>query len=161
MPKIIISLDPGIGRTGFALLQYEHPKITPLTYGCIETKSTVPTEQRLKIIYDKLTELINKYKPSVMVLEKVFFNTNQKTATVVGQAQGAMLLAAAESNLEVTFVTPLQIKQTLTGYGNAEKQQVEKMVMVLLELTEKIKLDDTADALACGITYLSTNKLLK
>ena len=160
MPQIIISLDPGIGRTGYALLQYDQPHIVPLTYGCIETKSSESTEKRLKIIYESLSALIKKYQPSVMVIERVFFNTNQKTAIIVGQAQGVMLLAAAEHNLEVSFVTPLQIKQALTGYGNAEKQQVEKMVMVLLELTEKIELDDTADALACGITYLSTNKSL-
>ncbi|MFA6004918.1 MAG: crossover junction endodeoxyribonuclease RuvC [Patescibacteria group bacterium] len=161
MPETILALDPGIGRTGYAVMQYDKSKMIPLTYGCIETKSKTPTEQRLKIIYDFLSQTIKKYKPTAMVLEQVFFNTNQTTAITVGQAQGAMLLAAAESNLTVSFVTPSQIKQTLTGYGSAQKQQVEKMVMVLLGLTEKIKLDDTADALACGITYFSTNKLLK
>lgn len=156
--ETILALDPGIGRTGYAILKGSQQKIDTITYGCIETKTGLPTSDRVKIIFDRLSVLIAHYKPVSMVLEQVFFTKNQKTAIVVGQAQGVMLLVAAQNNMPVTFVTPLQIKQTLTGYGAAEKQQVEKMVMVLLGLTEKIKIDDTADALACGITYLSTHK---
>lgn len=157
----ILSLDPGIGRTGYAILSGHGQDMHAITYGCIETNAHTELTERLSIIYGQLTVIAQKYQPKVMVLEQLFFQNNQKTAIAVGQAQGAMLLVAAQHNMTVSFVTPLQIKQTVTGYGNAQKQQVEKMVMMLLGITEKIKLDDTADALACGITYLSTNQLLK
>lgn len=159
--KTILALDPGIARTGWAVLQKENQDIQALDYGCIETKSTAPLGERLKTIYEMLVQLIKKYRPETVALEQVFFNTNQKTATVVGQSQGVMILAAAQNNLAVNWVTPLQIKQTLTGYGAADKNQVQKMVMVILDIKKAPKLDDTVDALACGVTYLSQNQLLK
>ncbi len=157
----VLSLDPGIGRTGYAVLEKDDRSIKPLTYGCIQTKSTESTEHRLQQIHLELTRIITKYRPEVMVMEKIFFNTNQKTAIVVGQAQGVMLLCAAENNLRMEQVTPLEIKMSLTGYGAAGKPQVQQMVMTLLSLKETPKPDDTADALACGLTYLSINKMLK
>lgn len=153
----IIALDPGIARTGYAVLvKQENQEVKPLEYGCITTKSTTKLEIRLKELYHQLCQLIKNHRPELMVLEKVFFNNNQKTAITVGQAQGVMLLAASIHKLKVEFVTPLQIKSGLTGYGLADKQQVQKMVKILLNLKEVPKPDDTADALACGLTYLST-----
>lgn len=157
----ILALDPGIGRTGYAIMEKVNNKVTPLAYGCIETSSKELLENRLLQIHSSLTKLIALYSPKVMVLEKVFFNTNQKTAIVVGQAQGVMILSAVQNKMSIEWVTPLQIKQTLTGYGSADKQQVQKMVMILLQIKEKMKLDDTADALACGLTFLSINKMLQ
>lgn len=155
---VILALDPGIGRTGYAVMRNLQNHIETYAYGCIETDKKLTLSDRIKLIYEELSTVVAKHRPSVMVLEQLFFSKNQTTAIAVGQAQGAMLLLAAQHSMEVSFVTPNQIKQTVTGYGNAGKAQVEKMVMVLLGLSQKIKLDDTADALACGITYLSTHK---
>lgn len=154
----IIALDPGIARTGYAVMTKDRDEITTLAYGCISTKSTFKLETRLKQLYQKLLSLIKKYQPKVMVLEKVFFNHNQKTVITVGQAQGVMLLCASLENLTIEFVTPLQIKSALTGYGLADKQQVQRMVKTLLNLDEIPKPDDTADALACGLTFFSSHQ---
>ncbi len=154
----ILALDPGIARTGYAVVFKKDTETIPLEYGCLTTKATAKLETRLKKLYDQLIEIIKKHKPSLMVLEKVFFNNNQKTAITVGQAQGVMILAACQNNLKVEFVTPLQIKSALTGYGLADKQQVQKMVKILLKLPAIPKPDDTADALACGLTYFSLHQ---
>ncbi len=154
----IIALDPGIARTGYAIMVKTDNQITPIKYGCITTEARETLEKRLKILYLELLALIVKHKPKIMILEKVFFNHNQKTVITVGQAQGVMILAAAMNNLKIEFVTPLQIKSSLTGYGLADKQQVQKMVKTLLNLDEIPKPDDTADALACGLTYLSLHQ---
>lgn len=161
MMKKILGLDPGIGRTGYAIVYKENNVMIPETYGCIETSSKELLEVRLKKLHVSLTKIIKKHKPSIMVLERLFFNNNQKTAMVVGQAQGVMLLCAAENNLSVDFLTPLQIKQTLTGYGAADKKQVLKMVMMILELKTAPKLDDTVDAIACALSYLYQNSMLQ
>lgn len=151
----MISLDPGIARTGFAILVKQDDQVTALEYGCVTTKATQKLGERLRQLHKQLTKIIKKHRPDTMILEKVFFNHNQTTAITVGQAQGVMLLAAAEANLQIEFVTPLQIKSALTGYGLADKQQVQRMVKTLLNLDQVPKPDDTADALACGLTYFS------
>jgi len=153
--KKVISLDPGIARTGYAILVKQDDQITALEYGCITTKATQKLEKRLLELHQQLTKIIKKHQPETMILEKVFFNHNQTTVITVGQAQGAMLLAAAQADLAIEFVTPLQIKSALTGYGLADKQQVQYMVKTLLNLDKIPKPDDTADALACGLTYFS------
>ncbi len=159
--QTVLALDPGIARTGYAILYKNNKEIKAVNYGCITTHSKTATHIRLQIIYKELVKVIKKYKPKIMVLEQVFFNTNQKTAITVGQAQGIMLLAAAVCQLDISFVTPLQIKQTLTGYGAAHKTQVQKMVVNLLNLSQVPKPDDTTDAIACGLTYLYQNKMLQ
>jgi len=155
----LIALDPGIGRTGYAVLGSKDGKVLPLDYGCITTKVNGDLELRLLKLYKELSLIVKKYQPSVMVLERLFFGKNQTTAITVGQAQGVMLLIAAEYKLKIDFLTPPQIKSALTGYGSASKNQVLKMVMLLLELKEPPTPDDTADALACGLTYLAIHKL--
>jgi len=154
----LIALDPGIGRTGFAVLNSKNGQVVPLQYGCITTKVNGDLGKRLLKLYTQLTLIVKKYQPEIMVLERLFFGKNQTTAITVGQAQGVMLLVAAENKLKVDFVTPPQIKSTLTNYGAATKAQVLKMVMLLLELKTPPTPDETADALACGLTYLSIHK---
>jgi len=153
--ETILALDPGIARTGYAVMTKTGSNIAALNFGCIETSSKELKESRLQTIYNKLTEVSQKYKPTTLVLEKVFLSNNQKTVITVGQAQGVMLLVASQNKMAVSELTPLQIKQAITGYGNADKRQVEKMMMLILKLKEVPKLDDTADALACGLAYFS------
>ena len=157
----IIALDPGLGRTGYGVMEKTIKKVKVITYGCITTAPKQPIQKRLSIIFNKLDQLATQHKPKTMILESLFFNNNQKTAIAVGQAQGAMLLVAARHQMTVEYVTPLQIKMALTGYGRASKSQIQKMVTQLLGLKKVPTPDDTADALACGLTYLSINKLLK
>lgn len=159
--QTILAIDPGVGRVGYAVLTKEGSVIKALEYNCIETSSREKLEKRLQEIYERLVALIQLYKPTTMVLEQLFFNNNQKTAIMVGQAQGVMMLAASKNNMATHFITPLEIKQALTGYGASDKAAVQKMMMIILGIKDAPKLDDTADALACGVTYLSMNLKLK
>lgn len=158
---IILGIDPGIGRCGWAILEAEGARLEARDFGCIETSSKNETPKRLKEIHEEVLRIIQKYKPEVLSIEELFFNTNAKTAFVVGQARGVVLLAAAENNLPVSIYTPLQVKMSLTGYGRAEKNQIGQMVKVLLKLKEIPTPDDTADALAVAITHAFSAKMLK
>jgi crossover junction endodeoxyribonuclease RuvC len=132
-----------------------------IKFGCIETSPKKTVEKRLEEIHAEIAKLIKKYSPQVLSIEELFFNNNAKTAFVVGQARGVILLAAAENNLEIGIYTPLQVKLSLTGYGRAEKPQVGQMVKVLLALKEIPKPDDTADALGIAITHAFSSKAAK
>lgn len=159
----IIGIDPGIGRMGWGILQsrMESGKWKVENYGCIETFPKLPVPERLLQIHDELTEIVKKYKPDELAVEELFFNTNAKTAFVVGQARGVVLLLGAQFNLTIGIYTPLQVKMALTGYGRAEKMQVGKMVKTLLNLKEIPKPDDTADALAVALTHAFSYKVNK
>ena len=124
-----------------------------IDYGAVTTDAKTDMPDRLKILYNSLMELILEYEPDVASVEELFFNTNAKTAILVGQARGVAVLACANSGLEIAEYTPLQIKQALVGYGRAEKQQVQLMVKTLLNLKEVPKPDDTADALAAAVCH--------
>jgi crossover junction endodeoxyribonuclease RuvC len=124
-------------------------------YGCIRTPSTKPAALRLASIYDALTEIINAGCPEVMAIEELFFNKNARTALAVGQARGVALLAAAHAGLEVAEYTPLEVKQAVAGFGRASKEQVQRMVQVLLKLDCAPRPDDAADALAVAICHAS------
>lgn len=124
-----------------------------VTAGVVRTPAHTPLDERLEEIYDSLTEIIAETKPSVMSIEKLFFARNVTTAMSVSHARGVAMLAGKKGKLELAEYTPLQIKQTLTGYGKADKKQVQEMVRVHLNLTEVPKPDDCADALAAAITY--------
>ncbi|PJE62905.1 crossover junction endodeoxyribonuclease RuvC [Candidatus Roizmanbacteria bacterium CG10_big_fil_rev_8_21_14_0_10_39_6] len=157
----ILALDPGIERTGYAILKGTFgSEIQLVDYGCITTKKNLLLEQRFLQIYTTLMEFITRYKPRALILEQLFFNKNQKTVISVSQSQGVMLLAAAQTSIPIFFLTPLQIKMSLTGYGKAEKLQVQKMVQTLLKLETMPKPDDTVDAIACGLAFLFTNQSL-
>lgn len=155
----ILGIDPGIGRMGWGVIAIQNSKFRVQNYGCIETEAKLKVEERLLQIYKDLTEIIKECKPDALAIEELFFNTNAKTAFVVGQARGVVLLTAAEKNLSVAIYTPLQVKMALTGYGRAEKNQVGQMVKVLLKLPSIPKPDDTADALAIAITHALSHKL--
>ena len=154
----ILGIDPGIGRCGWAVIGVESSKFKVQNYGCIETAARLATEKRLLIIYNFIIKLIEKYKPDKLSIEELFFNTNSKTAFVVGQARGVILLAAAEKNISVEIFTPLQVKMAVTGYGRGDKTQVGRMVKTILKLKEIPKPDDVTDALAVALTCAFTRK---
>ncbi|MBI5207028.1 MAG: crossover junction endodeoxyribonuclease RuvC [Candidatus Firestonebacteria bacterium] len=155
----VLGIDPGIALTGYGIIESSGNKLAPLAYGCITTLSNDTLTHRLKIIYHDLIEIINKYEPEVLSVEELFFAANTKTAITVGHARGVIILAAANSNISVAEYTPLEIKQALTGYGHAEKHQVQNMVKNLLGLSSIPKPDDIADGLAASICHINSYKL--
>ena len=155
----ILGLDPGIGRTGWGVIRSEKGEMKVEKYGCIETLSNLFAEQRLEILYNNISSLLQTEKPDAFAIEELFFNTNAKTAMVVGQARGVVLLAAAQKGIPISIYTPLQVKIAVTGYGRAEKKQVGQMVKTLLHLESIPKPDDTSDALAIAITHAFSYKM--
>lgn len=129
-----------------------------LASGVIETSKTRSIEERLATIYSRIDSIINKFKPDCCVVEQLFFNTNAKTALVVGQARGVVLVAASHNDLECHEYTPLQVKQAVAGYGRADKNQVQYMVKQILKVDNKLKSDE-ADALAIAICHVHSAKL--
>lgn len=154
----ILGLDPGFARTGFAVLEKMGSDWRVLTYGCWETKKNQALAERLVFLSAELKKLIKKFQPERAVIEELFFFKNLKTAIGVAEARGALLLTVKEAGLQILELTPLQIKQSLCGYGRAEKSQIQKMVQLILKLKEKPQPDDAADALAAamaGSVYLN------
>ncbi|MBU2632326.1 crossover junction endodeoxyribonuclease RuvC [Patescibacteria group bacterium] len=154
----ILGIDPGIARMGWGIIKTDNLKLRVEGYGCFETQSKELSVERLKKIHVEVTRLIKQYKPEAIAVEELFFNTNVKTAFLVGQARGVILLACAESNIPSSIYTPLQVKQAVSGYGRAGKEQVGRMVKVLLKLEVIPKPDDVTDALAVAITHAFTFK---
>ncbi len=150
---IILGIDPGYAIVGWGILEYNGMNFKTIAYGAINTNSSTPFPSRLEHIYDALSLIIAKYKPECVAIEKLFFQNNQKTAIDVGQARGVIILAAQKSKLEINEYTPLQVKQSVVGYGRAEKKQVMEMTRAILNLNEVPKPDDTADALAIAICH--------
>jgi crossover junction endodeoxyribonuclease RuvC len=156
----ILGIDPGIGRTGWGIIEMQKSKFKVQSFGCIETEVNGQAEARLKDLYEQLNKIITDNRPEVLAIEALFFNTNAKTALIVGQARGVVLLTAAQNKLPVTVYTPLQVKMALTGYGRAEKQQLAQMVKTLLTLSTIPKPDDITDALAIALTHAFSHKML-
>lgn len=154
---IILGIDPGYAIVGYGILEYSNNHFTILHYGAVTTPAGMPFNRRLQIIYDELDVLIAKYKPDVMAIEKLFYNTNAKTVIDVAQARGVIVLAAQKHGLEIAEYTPLQVKQSVVGYGRAEKKQVQEMMRIMLKLDKVPKPDDTADALAMAICHAHTS----
>jgi crossover junction endodeoxyribonuclease RuvC len=150
---IILGIDPGIAIVGYGIIECKGNNYKALDYGAITTDSNMMFPDRLKIVYDRLTELINTYKPDDFAIEELFYNKNAKTVIKVGQARGVEILAAINQNIQIYEYTPLQIKQAIVGYGRADKHQIQEMVKILLNLKEKPKPDDVADALAVALTH--------
>ena len=146
-----MGIDPGTAILGYGCVNAEKNKNRLLSYGCIKTPKELDDASRLKIIYRELTKLIKKFKPDCLAVEEIFFFKNSKTVISVSQARGAAILTAANLGIPVYEFTPLQVKQAVSSYGRAEKQQVQKMVKLLLGLAEIPKPDDAADALAVAI----------
>lgn len=147
----IIGIDPGTGILGFGVIDVEGAKLKLVDAGVIRTPVHQPDSDRLKTIHDELKELIEQHNPVVMSVEKLFFSRNITTAMSVSQARGVVLLLGKQFDLELFEFTPPQIKQAVTGYGKAEKKQIQEMVRTILGLKEVPKPDDAADALAAAI----------
>ena len=147
----IMGIDPGTAICGYGIIDVVGSKLIPITYGSIITTPDKTDSERLEILFNDLSDLLENYKPDKFGIEKLFFNRNVTTAITVAQARGVLLLAAEQQGLPIYEFTPPQIKQAVVGYGQATKQQVIKMTMNILGIREKIKADDTADALACAI----------
>ncbi len=149
----ILGIDPGYAIMGYGVLDYNGNRFKTVGYGSVETEAGLPMPERLKLLYDGLTEIIQKYEPDEVSIEELFFNRNVTTAIGVGEARGVAMLACVEGGLVVSEYTPMQIKQALVGYGKAEKVQVQMMVKTILNLPEVPKPDDTADAVAAAICH--------
>jgi crossover junction endodeoxyribonuclease RuvC len=149
----ILGIDPGTAINGFGVIDVNKGKYKMIDAGVIRTPAKTPPPERLETIFNNIKELIDEFKPQIMSIEKLFFAKNVTTAMTVSQARGVVLLCAQQSGLQIYEYTPLQIKQTVTGYGKADKQQVQEMVRVLMGLSEVPKPDDCADAIAAAITH--------
>jgi len=152
----ILGIDPGTGILGFGIIESENGKAQLVDAGVIRTPVKEDDAVRLQTIFDELTDIIVQTKPTEMSVEKLFFAQNVTTAMTVAQARGVVLLCGKQAGLDIYEYTPLQIKQALTGYGRAEKKQIQEMVRVILRLKEIPKPDDCADALAAAIAHSMT-----
>lgn len=153
----IIGIDPGTGILGFGVIEITKGKMKMIDAGVITTPANTALDVRLEDIYDSLAEIISETKPDYMSIEKLFFSQNVTTAMSVSHARGVAMLAGRKAKLPIAEYTPLQIKQTVTGYGKADKKQIQEMVKIQLGLNQCPKPDDCADALAAAIThYLMT-----
>ncbi len=152
----ILGIDPGTGILGFGVIEVEKGRAQLVDAGVIRTPAKEDDAVRLQTIFEEITSIIAETKPAEMAVEKLFFAQNVTTAMTVAQARGVVLLAGKQAGLDIYEYTPLQIKQALTGYGRAEKKQIQEMVRVILKLKETPKPDDCADALAAAITHSMT-----
>ncbi|MBR3622001.1 MAG: crossover junction endodeoxyribonuclease RuvC [Selenomonadaceae bacterium] len=148
---LVLGIDPGTAILGYGFVESVGSRIKPICYGAITTSSKARMEDRLMKLYDNLDGLIKEYKPELMAVEQLFFQRNATTAIPVGQARGVVLLAGAKNSVDIKEFTPLQVKQSVTGYGKADKTQVIYMVTKILNLKTPPKPDDVADALAIAI----------
>lgn len=155
----ILGIDPGTGILGFGVIDADKGQVKMVDAGVIRTPAKQDDAVRLQTIYEELTAIIAETKPQVMSVEKLFFVQNITTGMTVAQARGVVLLAGQQAGLDIYEYTPLQIKQALTGYGHAEKKQIQEMVRVILKLKTVPKPDDCADALAAAIIHSMTNHL--
>jgi crossover junction endodeoxyribonuclease RuvC len=154
----ILGIDPGFARVGWSILEVRGQKLDLLNCNCIETLKEISLEKRLFDIHKQINNLIKKYNPDVLAIEDLFFTNNAKTAFKVGEARGVIILAGTIQKIPVFSYTPLQVKIAVTGYGQADKSQVGRMVKVILKLKELPKLDDTVDAIAVALTHAFTKK---
>lgn len=150
---IILGIDPGYAIVGWGVIEYSGSKFKVLGYGSIETPAYTPTEERLLRINNGIKELIGIYHPEVMAVEELFFNTNITTGIRVAEARGVIITQAHSLGVKIAEYTPLQVKQSVVGYGRAEKKQVISMVTRILNLEKPPKPDDTADALAIAVCH--------
>ena len=149
----ILGIDPGFAIVGVGVIDYEGNRFGVVEYGAITTKAGEDMFDRLKKIYDETVEVIERVKPDAMAIEELFFNNNQKTAINVAQARGVILVVGCRKNVPTYEYTPLQIKQSVVGYGRADKIQVQKMVKAILKVDKLPKLDDTTDSMAAAICH--------
>ncbi len=154
----VLGIDPGLALTGYGLVE-GNGSLTLLEMGSITTPSTLPLPERLKILHRELSALLQRLRPDAVAVEELFFGKNIRTAIAVGQARGVAILAVAQAGIPLHEYTPLQVKEALTGYGRADKQQIQRMVCFLLGLSSPPQPDDVADAVAVAICHLHHSKL--
>jgi crossover junction endodeoxyribonuclease RuvC len=160
--RTVIGIDPGTAITGYGIIREESSgDLVWVTHGVVNTPSDWDEPQRLLHLYQSLLAIIKETKPDCCAVEKLFFQKNVKTALKVGQGRGAALIAAAEAGLMVEEYTPLAVKQAVVGYGNADKNQIQQMVKLLLSMDDIPRPDDAADALAVGICHLHTTRMIQ
>lgn len=150
---IVLGIDPGYALMGWGVVECIGSRMRLMGYGCIETKAGTPMQHRLRTLQLGVKDLVNIYHPDEVAFEELFFAQNVTTALMVGAARGAAIIAAAEYTENLYEYTPMQIKQAITGYGKADKKQIQQMVKLLLHMDELPKPDDAADAIACAITH--------
>ena len=150
---VVLGIDPGYALMGWGVVESEGGRMKLLGYGCVETKAGVPMQHRLRTLQLSIRDLVNIYQPDDVAFEELFFARNVTTALMVGAARGAAIIAAAEYTESLYEYTPMQIKQAVTGWGKADKKQVQQMVKLLLHMEEVPRPDDAADAIACAITH--------
>ena len=154
----ILGIDPGYAITGYSIIDYEGNKFKLIDSGAITTNAGVSFPLRLTKIFDDLNMIIDEFKPDAISVEELFFNNNAKTAINVAQARGVVLIVGCKRNIPTFEYTPLQIKQAVTGYGRADKMQVQRMVKAILNVEKLPKLDDTTDSMAAAICHAHSNK---
>lgn len=150
---VILGIDPGYAIVGYGVLDYWGNRFKVIEYGAVTTDAGTPFNRRLERIYDGIEAIIARNKPQALSIEKLFYNTNAKTVIDVAQARGVIMLSAQQHGIPAYEYTPLQVKQSVVGYGRAEKKQVQEMTRILLGLKKIPKPDDTADALAMAICH--------
>jgi crossover junction endodeoxyribonuclease RuvC len=156
----VLGIDPGTATTGYGLvIESESGDLHAEAYGVVTTPANLDMPSRLKVLYQQIEQLILLHRPEHGAVEKLFFQRNVTTALSVGQARGVILLAFANHNIPLAEYTPLEIKQAATGYGAADKQQVQSMIKSLLKLETTPRPDDAADALAIAICHLNSHRL--
>lgn len=152
---LVLGIDPGYAIIGYGLIDTDG--MVPKSYGVIRTDAGIPIEDRLSEIYDNINELLRKFRPDHAAIEKLYFNTNEKTAINVSQARGVIVLACAKCGVKIHEYTPLQVKMSVVGYGRAEKKQVMDMTRRLLRLKSIPRPDDAADALALALCHANSS----
>src|SRR5713226_1075388 len=159
--RIALGIDPGTAIVGYAIVAAQGSELSMIACDVITTPTNMPLPQRLQEIYTRLSEIIAAYHPTEAAIEELFFAKNARTAFTVGQARGVAMLALANGGLSIAEYTPMQVKQAVSGYGSAKKEQVGEMVRILLHLTAIPRPDDAADAAAVAICHLNTSHILK
>jgi crossover junction endodeoxyribonuclease RuvC len=157
----VVGIDPGTATTGYGVIEESAGRLRLIAYGTICTPADMPMPRRLLALHQQLTELLALHMPQTAAVESLFFQKNVRTALSVGQARGAALLTLAEGEIPVSEYTPLEVKQAVTGYGGAEKRQVQIMVRTILGLADLPKPDDAADALAVAICHAHSQKIMR
>lgn len=155
----VLGIDPGTATTGYSVVEEKEGRLQLIAIGIISTPAKTPLPSRLQQIYAELRHIVTDYGPEASAVEELFFSRNARTAMAVGHARGVTLLALADAGLKIAEYTPMQIKQAVTGYGNADKHQVQEMVRMLLDLADVPQPDDAADAAAVAICCLHRTKL--
>ncbi|HOB20417.1 MAG TPA: crossover junction endodeoxyribonuclease RuvC [Candidatus Atribacteria bacterium] len=155
----VLGIDPGMAIMGYGVVEDRGNSLKVLDYGVITTSPDMETPQRLLHIYNSAAELIKRYSPDAAALEELFFNKNAKTAIIIGHARGAAVVACAGLGIDLYEYTPLQVKQSVVGYGRADKHQVQQMVKLLLNLKDVPRPDDAADALAVAVCHIHSSQM--